>query len=89
LEESVLHEAMPDWKDCIWSLAEFRMLPNRWRETLREWRGIYYIFDDTDGKGYVGAAYGKDNILGRWDIHAASGGDDILLSKRSPPTFAF
>lgn len=89
LEDSVLHEAMPDWKDCIWSWAELSILPNKWRETLRQWRGIYYIFDDTDGKGYVGAAYGKDNILGRWDIHAASGGDAVLLRKRSPEHFHF
>lgn len=56
LEDSVLHEAMPDWKDCIWSWAELGTLPNKWRETLRQWRGIYYIFDHSDRKGYVGAA---------------------------------
>jgi hypothetical protein len=83
LEESVLHGAMPDWKDCIWSWAELNALPHKWRESLRQWRGIYYIFDRSDGKGYVGAAYGKDNILGRWERYAVSGhGGNVLLRER-------
>jgi hypothetical protein len=90
LEDSVLHEAMPDWKECIWSFAEFRTLPNKWRDTLRQWRGIYYIYDRSAMKGYVGSAYGKDkNILGRWDTHAASGGDAVLLRERNPENFVF
>lgn len=91
LEDSVLHEAMPDWKDCVWSWAELGKLPSKWRETLRQWRGIYYIFDQSDGKGYVGAAYGKDNnILGRWEHYAASGhGGNVLLRERSPENFHF
>lgn len=63
LEDSLLLGAMPDWKECIWSWAELSKLPSKWRETLRQWRGIYYIFDQSDGKGYVGAAYGQDNFL--------------------------
>ena len=31
-----------------------------------QWRGIYYIFDTSDAKGYVGSAYGEYNPLGRW-----------------------
>jgi hypothetical protein len=91
LEDSVLLGAMPDWRDCIWSWAELSKLPSKWRETLRQWRGIYYIFDQSDGKGYVGAAYGKDtNILGRWERYAASGhGGNVLLRERSPENFRF
>jgi hypothetical protein len=91
LQDSVLHEAMPDWKDCIWSWAELSKLPSKWRETLRQWRGVYYIFDQSDGKGYVGAAYGKDNnILGRWEHYAASGhGGNALLRDRAPENFVF
>lgn len=86
--DSVLHEAMPDWKDCTWSWAELGKLPSKWRETLRQWRGVYYIFDQSDGKGYVGAAYGKDNIFGRWENYAASGhGGNVLLRERSPENF--
>jgi hypothetical protein len=90
LEDSVLHEAMPHWRDCIWSWPELSTLPSKWRETLRQWRGIYYIFDQSDGKGYVGAAYGQDNILGRWEHYEASGhGGNVLLRERSPENFTF
>ena len=89
LEDSVLHETMPDWKDCIWTCAEFSKLPSKWRETLRQWRGIYYIFDQSDRKGYVGSAYGTDNIDGRWKVHVKRGGDSVLLRKRSPENFIF
>ena len=65
-------------------------LPNKWRETLRHWRGIYYIFDHSDGKGYVGAAYGEDNILGRWERYEDLGhGGNVLLRDRSPENFSF
>jgi hypothetical protein len=91
LEDSVLHEAMPDWKNCIWSWAELRILPSQWREVLRQWRGIYYIFDKSDGKGYVGSAYGRDaNILGRWEHYEGSGhGGNVHLRERSPENFVF
>jgi hypothetical protein len=90
LEDSVLHEAMPDWKDCIWSWVELNTLPHKWRESLRQWRGIYYIFDRSDGKGYVGAAYGADNILGRWEHYEEFGhGGNVLLLKRSPENLIF
>lgn len=90
VEDSVLHKAMPDWKGCIWSWAELRLLPNEWRKSLSHWRGIYCIFDQSDGKAYVGAAYGKDNILGRWEHYRTSGhGGNVLLRKRSPANFIF
>lgn len=90
LEDSALHEAMPDWRGCIWSWAELKTLPNKWRADLRQWRGIYYIFDRSDGKGYVGATYGADHILGRWEYYATTGhGGNALLRKRAPENFMF
>lgn len=89
LEDSALHEAMPLWNECVFSFAKFSVLPISWREKLREWRGIYYIHDRSDGKGYVGAAYGENNILGRWERHVAVGGDSVLLRQRSPENFTF
>lgn len=90
LEDSVLHEAMPDWKDCIWSWAELGTLPMKWREELRRWRGIYCIYDHSARMAYVGAAYGEDNILGRWEHYEATGhGGNVLLRKRSPENFSF
>lgn len=90
LEESMLHKAMPDWKECIFNWAELGVLPSKWRDALRQWRGVYYIFDQSDGKGYVGSAYGKDiNILGRWERHMAVGGDSVQLRQRSAQNFIF
>jgi hypothetical protein len=91
LEDSVLHKVMPDWKDCIWSWTQLGILPAAWRDKLSEWRGIYYIYDCSDGKAYVGAAYGKDNIFGRWWEHykALGQGDSVHLRERSPENFRF
>jgi hypothetical protein len=90
LEESVLNEAMPEWNKCILSWAKLSILPVSWCDKLRGWRGIYYIYDRTDRMGYVGAAYGEDNILGRWEHYAESGhGGNALLRNRSPENFNF
>jgi hypothetical protein len=57
---------------------------------MSQWRGIYYIFDVSDHKGYVGSAYGKDNIVGRWENYATSGhGGNKLLRGRDPANFRF
>jgi hypothetical protein len=89
-EDSVLDAAMPDWDaiDITWD--ELALLPSRWKSALAQWRGIYYIFDSSDGKGYVGSAYGESNLLGRWLNYAASGhGGNALLKKRKPQHFRF
>jgi hypothetical protein len=90
LQDSALHEAMPHWKDCILPWARLSLLPIHWRRTLSEWRGIYYISDVSDGKGYVGSAYGNDNIDGRWQVYAITGhGNNVHLRDRSPENLRF
>jgi hypothetical protein len=89
-EESAFEAEMPDWEQLILKRNELHAMPSRWKARLREWRGIYFIFDSTDGKGYVGSASGPENILGRWENYAASGhGDNQLLKKRKPESFVF
>lgn len=90
LEESWLDAAMPKWDalDLAWN--ELHVLPAQWKSKLSEWRGIYYIFDTSDGKGYVGSAYGEYNLLGRWLDYAAKGhGGNRLLQQRTPQNFQF
>jgi hypothetical protein len=71
-------------------LGGVRVLPTRWKSRLSEWRAIYYIFDASDGKGYVGSAYGDTNLLGRWLGYAAKGhGGNVLLRQRDPKQFQF
>ena len=90
LEDSALDAAMPPWDRIVLNWQELGVLPARWRSALSQWRGIYYIFDTSDGKGYVGSAYGDANLLGRWLYYAASGhGGNRLLRNRDPGHFRF
>ena len=90
LEDSALDTAMPEWEEIELAWRELSVLPTRWKSALSQWRGIYYIFDTSDGKGYVGSAYGKSNLLGRWLEYAARGhGGNRLLRKRDPTNFRF
>jgi hypothetical protein len=89
-EESLLESEMPEWDAINLSWNELSLLPSKWRAALSHWRGIYFIFDVSDGKGYVGSAYGESNIYGRWSEYAASGhGGNKLLKKRDPLNFKF
>lgn len=90
LEESALNPPMPDWRELDLGWDELGVLPARWRSALAQWRGIYQIYDASDGMRYLGAAYGGENILGRWLNYAASGhGDNLLLKARDPRHFRF
>ena len=44
-----------------------------WINALSSVNGIYLIRHKKDGRVYVGSAYGKDGILGRWNSYAKSG----------------
>lgn len=44
-----------------------------WHTLLREVAGVYLILDTLSGRQYVGSAYGKEGILGRWAQYALSG----------------
>lgn len=90
LEESAFDAEMPAWDELDLSWEQLAVLPTRWRAALHEWRGVYYIFDTSDGKAYVGSAYGQSNILGRWESYATRGhGSNRLLRKRDPRNFRF
>ncbi len=89
-EESLLDTEMPEWDEINLTWDELSVLPVKWRQALSQWRGIYFIFDETDGKGYVGSAYGSVNLLGRWLAYAATGhGGNRLLRQRDPRNFRF
>ncbi len=88
-ERPITAPAPPDWQDFILTAQEMRSLPSSWQARLREWRGIYLIVD-RDGQGYVGSAYGEENILGRWRTHVAGDcGVTVELAGRDPAGFRF
>ncbi|TVR45782.1 MAG: GIY-YIG nuclease family protein [Rhodobacteraceae bacterium] len=81
---------MPDWRALVVDAETLRALPRTWADTLRHWRGIYLITDSLDGARYVGAAYGAENLLGRWRAHVAGDlGVTRELSRRDPRGFSF
>jgi hypothetical protein len=88
--QTILDAEMPRWDELSFTWDELKVLPSKWKAALGQWRGIYFIFDESDGKGYVGSAYGTDNILGRWLGYAASGhGGNKELRRRAPAQFRF
>ncbi len=89
-ESTAFEEIMPAWDELVLTWPELKSLPSKWKDRLREWRGIYYIQDISDGRGYVGAAYNKENLLGRWIEYSKSGhGGDKKLLNRDPRNFRF
>jgi hypothetical protein len=90
LEESAFTPPLNDWRELTLSWADLKVLPSSWRGALAEWRGIYLILDEIDGRGYVGSACGRENMLGRWLNYAASGhGQNAALRNRNPESFRF
>jgi GIY-YIG catalytic domain len=90
LEDSALNSGMPEWHEIDLRWEQLSLLPTSWKLKLQQWRGIYYVVDTSDGKGYVGSAYGKNNLLGRWQNYAARGdGGNRLLRQRDRRNFRF
>ena len=70
-ERRHLSSPLPHWTALILTKPEIWNLPPDWSAAMAQWRGIYLITDTSDGARYVGAAYGQDNIIGRWRSHLA------------------
>ena len=88
-DENLLQESMGAWDEISLTCAKIKLLPPSWIKTLSGYRGIYFIFDRTLRKGYVGAAYGPENMWQRWSRHAATGGDARDLRPSNPDDFVF
>ena len=89
-EESAFAVAPAEWHEIDLTYAELALLPPSWRQRLTEWRGIYLIFDESDSRSYVGSAYGRENLLGRWETYARNGhGGNRDLRGRDPKNFRF
>jgi hypothetical protein len=61
-----------------------------WVNALSSVNGVYIIKHKGDGRLYVGSAYGKDGILGRWTAYANTGhAGNKLLKGLDPHLFEF
>jgi len=90
LEDSALDRETRAWDEIALTREDLGVLPSRLKSMLSQWRGIYYIFDVSDRRGYVGSAYGRENILQRRLAYARTGhGGNVRLRKRDPKNFRF
>lgn len=61
-----------------------------WVNALSSVNGVYLIKNKSDGRLYVGSAYGKGGILGRWASYAKTGhAGNKLLKDLDPHAFEF
>lgn len=78
------------WTELVLSWNDLSRLPRSLQGKLSQWRGIYLIYDSERGKGYVGSAYGSENILGRWTSYARTGhGGNKQLRASDPRHLTF
>jgi len=88
-EDSALDPTVKPWNEIALRWKELSVLPTRYKAVLLQWRGIYYIFDESDHKGYVGSAYGEKNLFGRWSNYEATGdGGNTATEKARPKEFS-
>ena len=53
-----------------------------WKTALQNQKGIYLITDVSNGKMYVGSAYGENMIMSRWKSYIKTGnGGNVGLKK--------
>ena len=78
----------PGFDDLILSFSDLKTIIDN-KDANREWHrqlssvaGVYLILDTVTGSQYVGSAYGKEGILGRWATYAKThhGGNQQLIA---------
>lgn len=95
IDEGIIRMMIP-FKTYNDVLLDFKELKNivdtdnaEWREKLKAVNGIYGISDKSNGKLYIGSAYGEEGIWGRWKDYAETkghGNNDMLVDiiKQNP-----
>jgi hypothetical protein len=77
----------PGYQDVLLSFEELAKVVNnpdanrQWKSMLSNVYGVYLILDKKTGKQYVGSAYGKEGIWGRWSTYVLTkhGNNKILI----------
>ena len=75
----------PDYEEISLTYGQLSHIVNEgleaWKRKLTTVNGIYAISDRKTGKLYVGSAYNRDGIWGRWEDYARTGhGGDVQLA---------
>lgn len=61
------------WYEELVQMVKNPSSNREWHRSLSSISGIYLILDTLTGDQYVGSAYGKDGVLGRWSEYARTG----------------
>ena len=62
-----------DKVNITWETMKQVLQKDTWRTALENQKGVYLITDTSNGKKYVGSAYGANMILGRWNSYLKTG----------------
>jgi hypothetical protein len=77
LKEPYTGERFPGYEDinCDFGTLEvvFRTSRPDWKAALENIKGVYLIADKSNGKKYVGSAYGEFGIWSRWQCYVNTG----------------
>ena len=95
IDNCEVHQILPDTFDndifpgydkvnVSWNDLSRVITKESWKTALQNQKGVYLISDSSNGKKYVGSAYGENMILGRWKSYIKAGhGGNIELKKLS------
>lgn len=95
IDDFVLKEILPSSLDkdlfpgyekvnISWDTMKRVLEKDTWKTALENQKGVYLITDLTNGKKYIGSAYGEYMILGRWKSYIRSGhGSNVELKRLS------
>ena len=62
-----------DKVNISWSSLQRVLSKDTWKTALQNQKGVYLITDASNGKMYVGSAYGETMLWNRWKQYAQSG----------------
>lgn len=62
-----------DKVNISWKELSRVITKDSWKTALRNQKGVYLITDISNGKMYVGSAYGEEMILNRWKSYVKTG----------------
>jgi hypothetical protein len=88
IDNGIIRMMIPfsSYNDVLLSFKELKNLIEtdnvEWRDKLKAVNGIYGIADQSNGKLYVGSAYGDEGIWGRWKVYVETNGhgnNDMLV----------
>ena len=77
LKESYSGERFPGYESINHEFRTLEVIFHKqrpdWKAALENVKGVYAIFDQSNGKKYVGSAYGEAGVWSRWSAYIGTG----------------